>query len=169
MLLPRGDVVDLLGHAAPRFPVISGQNLQATLQRLPFALCQSLPEGEQISHRLWQTIDQVSDVAGRQPVEKQFMRQNLTLPRLSEDFREEHILAASFDIRDGGPRAIAERGGKRLLLNPLRFAELSNSPPEGFPSALNIPVLSEQRSFPSHSVETLSTVTLYYRAAVFQG
>src|SRR5882724_1712039 len=97
------------------------------------------------------------------------MRFDPKLPSIDKDFHEGYILAASFDMRDGRPCAIAERGGKRLLLNPLRFAELSNSPPEGFPSALNIPVLSEQRSFPAHSVETLSTVTLYYRTAVFQG
>jgi hypothetical protein len=152
VLIPCRDVVDLLGRAAARFTVISGQNLKATLQRLPFELGQGLPKAEQLSRWLWQAIDQVSDVAGRELVDKQFMRQNLTLPRLSEDFREEHILAASFDIRDGGPRAIAERGGKRLRLNPLRFAELSNSRPEGFPSGLNIPGLRNQRPFPERSV-----------------
>jgi hypothetical protein len=96
------------------------------------------------------------------------MRQNLTLPRISEDFREGHILAASFDMRAGRPCAIAERGGKRLRLNPLRFAELSNSRPEGFTSGLNIPRLSNQRPFPERSVGMLSTVTPYYRTAVFE-
>ena len=62
-----------------------------------------------------------------------------------------------------------ERGGKRLRLNPLRFAELSNSRPEGFPSGLNIPGLSNQRPFPERSVGMLSTVTPYYRTAVFEG
>ena len=49
VLLPCGDIVDLLGHAAARFPVLSGQNLKATLQRLPFELCQGLSQAEQIS------------------------------------------------------------------------------------------------------------------------
>src|SRR2546430_162025 len=96
------------------------------------------------------------------------MRLNPQLPSIGEDFREGHILAASFDMRDGCPRAIAERGGKRLLLNALRLAEFSNSPPTGFPSGLNILVLSNQCSFPARSVEMLSTITLYYRTAVFQ-